>query len=73
MFGFLEGMVTLLTSADPISPANRQLPSGDLISLYYVFWIIWGFVTTDLDFGCKWQPRSQTGGIFVIKLYVASQ
>jgi hypothetical protein len=50
MFGFLEGMVTLLTSADSISPANRQLPSGDLISLYYVLWILSGFVTTDPDF-----------------------
>ncbi len=49
MFGFLEGMVTLLTSADSISPANRQLPSGDLISLYYVLWIIVGFVTTDFE------------------------
>jgi hypothetical protein len=50
MFGFLEGIVALLASADSISPANRQLPSGDLISLYYVFWIIVGFLTTDLDF-----------------------
>jgi hypothetical protein len=46
-------MVTLLTSAASISPANRQLPSGDLISLYYVLWIIAGFVTADSDFEMK--------------------
>ena len=40
IFGFLEGIVVLLRSNDPNPPQIGNVPSSNLISLYYLLWII---------------------------------